>query len=228
MIKLFDLVKRPPGATRAAFLDAWRNEHGARVQEALAGRARRYVQNHQIDGAAVPELVVSGYDVADELWFDSLDALEDAAGDYARVVDRSDARDLIRLVCEESVQFDRGFGRMKFIGLSRRAAGFATRDEWRRYWLDVHGPLAHGVAEFTRYYGRYVHNYVLDHRLESTDEFDGVVEEWLDSVEAMATCLSEPKYLEIVRPDELTFVDFTRSHMLLTEEHVVVEGVRAP
>ena len=117
------------------------------------------------------------------------------------------------------MQFDRGGGKIKFIGLSRRSAEFATREDWIRYWVDVHGPLAHGIPEFTRYYGRYVHNYVLPSDVGSRGrdpEYDGIVEEWLDSVEAFAQCLSEPKYLELVRPDELVFVDFARSHMLVT------------
>ena len=125
------------------------------------------------------------------------------------------------------MQFDRGFGAVKFIGLSRRSARFATREDWIRYWIDVHGPLAHEISEFTRYYGRYVHNYVLPSDIGSggqRPEYDGIVEEWLESVEDFARCLAEPKYLEIVRPDEIAFVDFGRSHMMVTEEHVVLAG----
>ena len=72
-----------------------------------------------------------------------------------------------------------------------------------------------------------MHNYVLPSDVGSggrAPEYDGIVEEWLDSVEAFAQCLAEPKYLELVRPDEVAFVDFARSHMLLTEELVLHES----
>jgi uncharacterized protein (TIGR02118 family) len=236
MIKLFTFLSRKPGLTHEEFCDYWRTAHGPLVAatSAFGRHVRRYVQSHAIGGAAVPELTLSAFDGAGELWFDSADdlaaTLTDA--DHRAALDASaerfvDPASVIRLVAEESVQWDRGFGRVKFIGLSRRAAAFATREEWIRYWIEVHGPLAHGVPEFTRYYGRYVHNYVLPHDLATGGQepgYDGIVEEWLESVEAMVTCLAEPRYLEIVRPDELKFVDFARSHMLVTEEHVIHAG----
>jgi hypothetical protein len=53
------------------------------------------------------------------------------------------------------------------------------------------------------------------------DDYDGIVEEWLPSVEDFVTCLTEPRYLEIVRPDELKFVDIARSRFVLATEHVI-------
>ena len=217
MIKLFEFVRRAPGLSQDEFRAVW-------LDQARQGRRRglRHVQNHAIPGAAVPELTLSDFDCADELWFGSI---EDAsAGADSDLIDPAAT---IRLVAEESLKFDRGFGTVKFIGLSRRSAEFATREDWIRYWIDVHGPLAHDIPEFTRHYGRYVHNYVLPSAVGAggdDPDFDGIVEEWLESVAEFVACLQEPKYLEIVRPDEVKFVDFARSHMLLTEEHVVHDG----
>jgi EthD domain len=217
VIKLFEFIQRAPNLHRDEFRRAWQ-EHGAR----RAGRGvGRYVQNHAIPDALIPELTLSDLDCADELWLDGLDAVAEALEEAPP--DLVDVERTIRLVAEEAVQFDRGFGEVKFIGLSVRHPRM-SHDEWIRYWVDVHGPLAHGVPEFTRYYGRYVHNYVLPSDVGTggrTPEYDGIVEEWLESAEAMASCLAEPKYLEIVRPDELEFVDFSRSHMMLTEECVI-------
>jgi hypothetical protein len=235
VIKLFSFVRRSPPLKRADFAAAWLEEHGPVVADApgLAGRLRRYLQSHAIPGAHVPELTFSEFDCVDTLAFDTVGDLTAAlggAGALARI-DESAARFVdpartIHLVAEESPQWDRGFGRVKFVGLSRRHPSL-THEEWCRYWVEVHGPLAHGVPEFTRYYGRYVHNYVLPHALASggrAPEFDGIVEEWLESAEDMAACLAEPEYLRVVRPDEVRFVDFARSHMMLTEEHVVVDA----
>jgi hypothetical protein len=217
VIKLFEFVRRSPRLSQDEFRAAWL-EHG---RETRCG-GHRYVQNHAIPGAAVPELTLSDFDCADERWFASLDEVTVGADS-----DLIDPAATIRLVAEESVQFDRGFGTVKFIGLSRRCAEFATREDWIRYWIDVHGPLAHDIPEFTRHYGRYVHNYVLPSPIGAggdDPDFDGIVEEWLESVDEFVACLREPTYLEIVRPDEVKFVDFARSHMLLTEQHLVEDG----
>ena len=233
MVKLFVFLRRRPELTPEGFWEAWQSDHALASAESreLTRRVRRYVQNRAIPGAAIPELTLSDFDGVDELWFDTLAdltaALEEPATRERRAASAAALTapgGAIALVAEESVQFDRGFGAVKFIGLSHRAAGFATREDWIRYWIDVHGPLAHGIEEFTRYYGRYVHNYVLPSELGAgglEPGFDGIVEEWLESVEAFTRCLEEPKYLETVRPDEVRFVDFSRSHMLVTEEHVI-------
>jgi hypothetical protein len=228
MSKLFAFVVRRAELEPEAFWVGW----DAELRELTETSAvRRCVVNRSIPDARVPGLGVSHFDGAIELWFEGGDGL---AGDRAwrERLDAAIARltapnGAIVLAAEESVQFDRGFGAVKFIGLSRRAERFTTQKEWVRYWRDVHGPLAHGLADFTRYYGRYVHNYVLPDPLGTGAgelEFDGIVEEWLESVDAFAACLAEPAYLEHVRPDERHFVDFTRSHMLITTEHVIGDG----
>lgn len=233
MFKLFAFLKRKPELDDDEFWSYWFDVHAPFVASAPAFQrhARRYVVNRALPGAAISELTLSDLDGAGELWFETLDDLMATVGDpafstpvEADVAKFADPARTILLACEESTQFDRGFGKVKFIGLSRRHASFGHA-EWCRYWIDVHGPLAHGIPEFTRYYGKYVHNYVLADDPAAADalEFDGIVEEWLESAEAMAKCLAEPKYLEFVRPDEVKFVDFARSHMLLTEEHVIYD-----
>ncbi len=234
MIKLFVFLKRKPGLTHAEFSTYWEQTHGslvARVPE-FSSRIRCYVQNHAILDADVPGLELSDFDGATELWVDSLEDLTAALAEprYLAAIEPSaerfmDPGSVIRVVAEEAVQFDRGFGNVKFMGLSRRHPSM-THDEWVRYWIDVHGPMAHGIPEFTRYYGKYVHNYALPLGLDppgEPQEFDGIVEEWVESVEDMAQCLREPGYLEVVGPDEVKFVDFARSHMLLTEERVIFD-----
>jgi EthD domain len=233
MTKLFVFVRALPGLEPETF---WR-EWGLAVDELLStdpGRmARRALENRAVTGAGPPPLPLSPFDGAYELWFDDLAGVEAVLADRrcrdcleTRAAAVTEPDSTLVLAATEAVQFDRGFGEIKFMGLSRRAATFASRDEWIRYWVEVHGPLAHDIPEFTRYYGRYVHNYVMacagaTGGLEPP--FDGIVEECIESVDAFARCLSEPRYLETVRPDERRFVDFERSHMLLVRENALLE-----
>jgi hypothetical protein len=232
VIKLFAFLKRRDGLTQDEFRDAWRSLHAPRVLDSAAfSRVRRYVQNDAILEPGIEAFAVSAFDGVGELWFDSADDLAATLADpsVGAVVEPSldrftDRAAQILVAAEESIQFDRGFGTVKFLGLSRRPAGF-THEEWVRYWIDVHGPMAHDIPEFTRYYGRYVHNYVVSvdaAATASTEDYDGVVEEWVRSVDDFAACLKEPRYLDTVRPDEQKFVDIARSHFVLATEHVVV------
>jgi len=52
--------------------------------------------------------------------------------------------------------------------------------------------------------------------------YDGVAELWFDSVEAAEAAFREPKYLEIIRPDELKFADPLRCISFVTEENPVI------
>lgn len=231
-VKLFAFARGRPGVARDQLAGILGQAHASLATDPELSRlVRRAVVNVAVPSEEVP-MAFSDVDAVAELWFGSLgDLLRALESDGYRALADASAPALeedatILLAAEESVQFDRGFGEVKFMGLSRRHPSM-THEEWVRYWIDVHGPLAHGIPEFTRYYGRYVHNYVLelDHpSLNGQRDFDGIVEEWVESAEAMAQCLSEPSYLERVRPDELAFVDFERSHMVLAREEVVYDA----
>jgi hypothetical protein len=48
--------------------------------------------------------------------------------------------------------------------------------------------------------------------------YDGVAELWFDSLEELARAFEEPRYLDIIRPDELKFVDVSNCISFITEE----------
>src|SRR5581483_177481 len=115
--KLFAFVARPPGVAAHEFWARWE-------RRLAAIEAERRVVNEAIAGASVPGLASSPFDGAIELW---------GAGDRAELdaaVAELSAPGAIVLRAQESVQFDRGFGAVKFIGLSRRSERFASREEW--------------------------------------------------------------------------------------------------
>jgi uncharacterized protein (TIGR02118 family) len=108
---------------------------------------------------------------------------------------------------------------IKLIICATRKAG-VSHEEFDAYWRDQHGPLVKSVTEFARH----VRRYVQCHLSETTVPFgiagsyDGVAELWFDTVEEAAIAFKEPKYLEIIRPDELKFVDPGKCISFVTEE----------
>jgi uncharacterized protein (TIGR02118 family) len=99
-----------------------------------------------------------------------------------------------------------------------------THAEFDHYWRHEHAPLIRSVTEFNRH----VRRYVQCHRIEVGDAFgsdggwDGIAELWFDDVGAMQRAFSEPRYLELVRPDELKFVDLERCVSYVSEELEVI------
>lgn len=99
-----------------------------------------------------------------------------------------------------------------------------SHEDFDTYWKERHGPLVKSVAEFTRH----VRKYVQCHLVESPVPFgipgsyDGVAELWFDNVEDAARAFREPKYLEIIRADELKFVDPAKCISFVTDELQVI------
>ena len=92
--------------------------------------------------------------------------------------------------------------------------------EFDRYWRHQHAAVIKSVPEFTRHVRRYVqcHLAAQDTPFLQAGSYDGVAELWFDDVAAMNAAFSEPRYLEVIRSDELKFVDMERTVSLVTEE----------
>src|SRR5450432_2483706 len=89
MIKLVYVVERRADVAPKDFHDYWLNAHGPRVRgHAGAIRARRYVQSHLIDtpgneGLRASRGMLDPTPGITEVWWDSLDDFQAAAGDPA-------------------------------------------------------------------------------------------------------------------------------------------------
>ncbi len=112
---------------------------------------------------------------------------------------------------------------IKLVICATRKAGLSF-EEFDQYWRERHGPLVRSVLEFARHVRRYVQCHVLkgEAPFGVAANYDGVAELWFDSVEEAAAAFREPKYLEIIRPDELKFVDPHQSITFVTEELQVI------
>lgn len=88
-----------------------------------------------------------------------------------------------------------------------------SREEFEDHWLNRHGQLVLSVPEFARHLKRYVlYPYASEAAGEALvlgggSDYDGVGELWFESHAAMIAAFNEPRYLEIIRPDEDRFLD---------------------
>jgi uncharacterized protein (TIGR02118 family) len=112
---------------------------------------------------------------------------------------------------------------VKYIICATRKASL-SHEEFSAYWRDHHGPLVRSVPEFARYVRKYVQCHLVKGSvpLGSGGSYDGVAELWFDSIEDIQKAFSEPRYLEIIRPDEQKFVDGAKFLSFITEENEVI------
>ena len=107
-----------------------------------------------------------------------------------------------------------------------------SREEFQRYWFEVHGPLVRERAELLGI-RRYVQLHTADlgglHRAMQArnggapEPFDGVAELWFDDVESFTAARSEAATAAAAEllADERTFIDLPHSPMWLAEERQI-------
>lgn len=102
-------------------------------------------------------------------------------------------------------------------------------EEFSDYWLNRHAALVKGVPEFMRHIRRYVQHHRAPGETEAGSlfgdhpDYDGVGEIWFDSREAMTAAFAEPRYLEIIRPDEEKFFDASRCLSFIGAGHIMTD-----
>ncbi len=121
---------------------------------------------------------------------------------------------------------------IKLVYIVRRRADVPP-EEFRKYWLEHHGPLVRSFAQNARA-RRYVQSHTFDTPINSLlaqsrgmgDPYDGITEIWWDSLGDLALVLNSAEGLaanETLIEDEGRFVDLARSFIFLTEEHTIFE-----
>ena len=223
MIKAITLIKRKPGMALEDFREYWLDEHPACVL-ALAG-LRRYVQSHPLlAGYAKGELVFDGMA---ETWFDDVDTLRRNAkgAAYGAVKEDEgrfiDADSVTLLLVEDRVIKDGAVPEdgVKNIELIQRKPGMAVAD-YRRYWHDVHGPIAAQIPVLKRYVQS--HPLIGAYRDGRQPAADGLALTWFESTDAMRQSATTEAYAE-TRADEVNFIYEAAIDLLITKEHVIKE-----
>ena len=107
-----------------------------------------------------------------------------------------------------------------------------SREEFQRYWFDVHGPLVRSHAEALGI-RRYVQVHTLPEAVNAAvrasrgapEAYDGVAELWYDSLEALIENSRRPEAraaAALLLEDERRFIDLPRSPLWWGRERVVI------
>ena len=104
-----------------------------------------------------------------------------------------------------------------------------TREEFKEYWMNKHGPFFMNNADAMGA-KKYVQSHTLDTPLNEglrtsrgmLPEYDGVAEVWFESEEALMEGMSTPEGQKLgaaLLEDEGNFIDHSKSSAFIVEEH---------
>jgi uncharacterized protein (TIGR02118 family) len=121
---------------------------------------------------------------------------------------------------------------IKFVYCVHRTPGLSS-EEFRKYWLERHGPLVRSFAKALRA-RRYVQSHTLNTELNSYaqqprgtgEPYDGITEVWWDKAEDLISALQTPEGQnanQTLTKDEATFCDLPRCSVFFTEEHTIFD-----
>ncbi len=116
---------------------------------------------------------------------------------------------------------------VKLMACLRRKPGM-SEEEFHEYWEETHGSLVMDVTEFSRYFRRYIQSHTLQGLSavfppQAIPAYDGIAEIWFKSVDELQKAFAEPRYLEIIRPDEEKFLDLPNCVTFIVDETPMVE-----
>src|SRR5229473_2986644 len=91
-------------------------------------------------------------------------------------------------------------------------------EDFRKYWLEVHGPLALKLPGLRRY----VQSHLIDEAyLYANPRFDGVAQLWFDSIEAFAAAFASPAGNDLLADGRL-FIDGPKMTFFMAQEHIQI------
>lgn len=114
---------------------------------------------------------------------------------------------------------------VKLVAFLVRREGL-SHEEFVDHWLHRHAPLIAGTPELARHILRYEqHLPAPGAGWMGSEGYDGITIQWMESPAAFEAFVAEPRYAELVAPDEARFLDHSRLVWMVTDEPVVaIEG----
>lgn len=99
-----------------------------------------------------------------------------------------------------------------------------TRDDFRKHWAEVHGPIVSEIVSErgdTEYYAQYPRTDE-DYDREGAPDFDGVAIQTFADMDQFRSFVSAPEVAERLGPDGPKFMDQQKSVWIMTDEPLVV------
>jgi uncharacterized protein (TIGR02118 family) len=221
MIKWIVAIKFKEDRSKEACRQYWIEQHGPLTLE-LAG-LKHYAQSHRVPGEE--DIGNAPYDGFGSLWFENEAAAQQALASPQMAALKADANHFAesaatrQLLAREVVMRDvpGQDGALKLVTFNYRKPSLSPR-MFQDYWEHKHGPLVlHNFAALRRY----VQSHALISGYESGAEpdFDGVLEAWLASFEALRAGEGTPEH-EAMRADEANFLDPVRFRFMLVRDKI--------
>lgn len=233
MIKRIAFVCRNQSLSTDEFHARWRGPHADLFARnpAVQDHVLRYEQNHRkprdYDRADTP------YDGAIIQWFENMDSVREMRTDARWAEVQADATALLDM--DKTLEIFTGEEQVVIAGPDvrpdpltklvcgvRRKPGM-SRDDFHKYWWEVHGPLNRDTPAVRKYFIRYEQNHRLESDFERTDvDLEGVTCEWFESTRAFFGMATDPESREVIAEDEQKFLDFDNLTWILTDAEEVI------
>lgn len=109
---------------------------------------------------------------------------------------------------------------IKVIYFFKRRPGMSVED-FQAHWRTTHADIIVALPGLRRY----VQNHVLPSAYRKGEPaFDGVAESWFDDTQTLKALAATPRYAAVLA-DEPKFIDGATMGSIITEEHVLLDGV---
>jgi len=233
MIKRIAFVCRNQSLSTDEFHARWRGPHADLFARnpAVKDHVLRYEQNHRkprdYDRADTP------YDGAIIQWFENMDSVREMRTDARWAEVQADATALLDV--DKTLEIFTGEEQVVIAGPDvrpdpltklvcgvRRKPGM-SRDDFHKYWWEVHGPLNRDTPAVRQYFIRYEQNHRLESDFERADvDLEGVTCEWFESTRAFFGMATDPASREVIAEDEQKFLDFDNLTWSLTDAEEVI------
>lgn len=114
---------------------------------------------------------------------------------------------------------------IKLVAFLKRKEGW-TPEEFYDHWENEHAPLIAGTPELARHIVRYEQlRHTSANDWMGSPGFDGITIQWMESPSALEAFVSEPKYAELIAPDEDHFLDRDALVWMVTDEpRLAIDG----
>jgi hypothetical protein len=110
---------------------------------------------------------------------------------------------------------------VKLVALLKRNPSL-SQEEFYAHWENHHGPTIANTPELAKHIIRYEQLRATQHASwMHTEGYDGITIQWMESAASLEAFIAEPKYAELIAPDEAYMLDGTGMVWMITEEPTV-------